>query len=738
MNLRSLASLAAWLLVVVANVDAQDPFGDLDEGTRVATDQPKAADRSSTDGEQFNVRERDAVVLSLRRDPPRDAVGIAKAAQWMARIHRWDEAARWLDQLGAGNISPEVARQIVEAIGSRPLLEMEMEMDGLNDAQRATASKIRRLASESIQDPKALAARVEQLRRPSRGERLAAFEALKAAGDFGITAIINAMLDQNAQAPSSSMIEAFSLLGDHTPRAWQVAMTTPHADARQRLVALVAPLPKPKMGCELMAELHDPSVNDSVRQSLERSLTSARNHLPTPIQANRFALELVDQSIEDYQRRSRLNEVDTEVGWTLDAGGRSISQIPAMPAMLALARASQAAQIAVRLVPESNVASAVAIAAHWEFLSSQGALDATQDRTFLAMLPESLRDSPEFACLIWDAALSKRLSGAQAVAVANLSRWEGVAIPGPVRERLVTATRSGFPMVRYPATVALMKSKLEASANDGFYGSSRMEAVAGEMRQLSTEPIALIVGGNEGLRGHMNGLLEQFGYRLFDAASAAEVFQLLRSGLPVESIFIIEHVRELDLGQLVQRIRAHPTTSAIPIAMLADSLSRGEHSVADEDHRVIMSGVPPTVDALADIMDRLRAVVDPPAMTAEARILFRESAENYALARGVGQSVLGRNSGEPNLAATREEQSQLLRILADSTESALKREQASRNFVQSVRRFGLFITSETVQDQYHVYNQRGELEPVTRACLGRALDAIEASNGQRSWGEIAP
>ncbi|MFN9915675.1 MAG: hypothetical protein ACK53L_23995, partial [Pirellulaceae bacterium] len=90
-------------------------------------------------------------------------------------------------------------------------------------------------------------------------------------------------------------------------------------------------------------------------------------------------------------------------------------------------------------------------------------------------------------------------------------------------------------MVRYPAAVALMKSRLEASAVPadtdplakksppaGFQGSSRVDAVATEMRQLSSEPVALIVGGNEGLRGHMHGLLDQFGYRLFEAATAAE------------------------------------------------------------------------------------------------------------------------------------------------------------------------------------------------------------------------
>ncbi|MFN9434520.1 MAG: hypothetical protein ACK6DC_06210 [Planctomycetota bacterium] len=751
MSLRVLALFAACFLFVIPVAVAQDPFSDFGDGENGAGAPVAAPERRAGDSEDVDLKERDAVVLSLRRDPPRDAIGIAKALQWMVRIRRWDEAGRWLDKLGAGGMSPAVARQIVDAIGAKPLLDLEMQLNGLTDTQRAAAARIRMLAAQALQDPGSLASSVSQLRSPSKGDRLTAYEALKAAGAPGITAMLNAMLDENAQPPSNSMVEAFSLLGDQAPRAWQVAMTTPHADARKRLVALVAPLPKPKMGCELMAELYDPSVTDAVRDSLERSLRGPQSQMPSVQEVNRFALDLVEQSLNEYRRRSRLNEVDTEIEWVLAQNGRSLNEGAAIPAMLALTRASQAAQIAVRLIPQSDLASATAIAAHWEYLTARGAVDATGDATFRNALPESLRDSPEFACLVWDAALSNRLSGAQAVAIGNLSRWEGAGIPGAVRERLVAATRSGLAMVRYPAAVALMKSRLEASAVPadtdplakksppaGFQGSSRVDAVATEMRQLSSEPVALIVGGNEGLRGHMHGLLDQFGYRLFEAATAAEAFQLLRSGLPIEAVFIIEHVRDLDLGQLVQRIRANPTTSTVPVAMLADSLSRGEHSVAEEDHRVVMGSVPPTLEALGDITARMRGVSDPPPLTIEARILFKDSADNYFQANAAPPALQGAGSSEPRWAATQEEQNQLLRILADRTESELKREQASRNFVQSVRRFGLLITSETAQSQYDVYNLRGESEPVTRAVVGRAIDAIEASNGQRSWAEVAP
>jgi hypothetical protein len=42
-----------------------------------------------------------------------------------------------------------------------------------------------------------------------------------------------------------------------------------------------------------------------------------------------------------------------------------------------------------------------------------------------------------------------------------------------------------------------MKSQLESTAS--FNGSSRVEAVASEMRQLTPEPAAILIGGNEKL-----------------------------------------------------------------------------------------------------------------------------------------------------------------------------------------------------------------------------------------------
>ena len=80
----------------------------------------------------------------------------------------------------------------------------------------------------------------------------------------------------------------------------------------------------------------------------------------------------------------------------------------------------------------------------------------------------------------------------------------------------------------------------------------------------------------------------------------------------------------------------------------------------------------------------------------------------------------------------------LIRSAIDNSKPVPQREQASQNFVQSVKQFGVLLSSETVKAQYDEYNKRGPDDLELRHRLGRILDAIEAAQGDRPWTEVAP
>jgi hypothetical protein len=793
LDLVKLGLVKSAVILIVATVSspagAQDPFEELgNQPVRAATNANQAAELG------VDSNETSAVVRSLRANPPTTPSELAQAVGLMTRIRRWDEAARWLDRIGRLELDGPTALAVLRGAGPRSWAAIEANAGAFKAEQLQLIDKLRKLADDEVHSPANLAAQVNRLTSPNQADRLAGFDALRAAGDSGITALLDAVMRTNGLNPNPSMIEAFSLLGPNATAAWHTAMTSPHNEVRDRLIQLVHRAPKPSMGPELLTAIHDPTLSESTKAGIRRSLAERGKSAPEPQQAFEYNIATLDKSLDQFRQLSALNDVDARNVWTLNQDGHGISTRPGNAADQSLARASQAALQALRTAPAGDAVSARAFATYLEELSRNGASDLANSPVFQSLLPESLRESHEFGCLIWDAATEERLPGAQALAVRNLARWQGALMPNPVRDRLAKASKSGHPSVRYPATIALMNSLLDQkglipSAQDldevstattakisqatatepfadrsaaqgnsalpsdtysgfeqrgfeprgfekrgyiegGFQGASRVDINAREMQQLMADPMVMIIGASPSLRSHSHGLLSAMGLRYWEASSVDDVFNGLRNSVPVEGIVIVDHLRDLDLGQLIQRIRSNPSTSTVPIALLAENLSSGEHLVAAADHGVVLGSVPPSIEGLGDILSRMNQILAYPRATPEDRILWKDNAVNYLRAAYPQNPSLLNSSASIRLADTQEEQNNLLRIVADASQSPRQREQASQIFVQSIRRFGLLISSDTLNGQYDAYNSRGETEPVTRLVMGQILDAIDEVYGR--------
>jgi len=732
-------------------VYGQDPFGDPGFGTTPSlTPAALPSTRSALDPNETN-----AVVRSLRGNPPTTPKEFGKALDWMTRIRRWDETGAWLDEIAKLPLDGPSAIEILQSAGARAIGAIESNPKAFRPEHQQTIAKLRQLADQEIHSPANLQRHVIRLTSPDQAERLRGYDGLRAAGDSGIAAILNAVMRPNGLVPTPSMVEAYSLLGPQTTKAWQAAMTTQNIDSRERLIRLVNRSPQADMGPELLAALHDQSISQATRQGISDSLIARGKSIPNAKQSYEYAATILDRSLDQYRQLTKLNDVRTQTTWVLGEDATSVQPTSANAAELALARASQAAITTLRSESSGDAVSAKAIVAMMEKLSHEGSRDLTASEHFQSLVPSTLRDSHEFACLIWDAAEQESLRGAKALAVSNLVRWQGKLMPPPVRDRLVQAANSGDPQVRYPATIALMNSLLDQrqlrtvstdsnverttltssvdrSEPAGFQGSSRVDFVGREMQRLMADPMVMIVGASPSPRSHMHQLVEQMGFRYVEASSVDDVFNTLRNATPVEAIFILDHLRDLDLGQLVQRIRINPSTSTVPIALLADSLSSLEHSVANSDPGVIVGSVPPTIDGFGDIVHRMDDVLGYPSTTAADRVGWKENAANYFRQRFPQEEVTDGTGVSIRLADTQAEQQNLLRIASDAQEPAKRREQASQIFVQSVQRFGLLISTDMINGQYDVYNTRGATEPVTRIVVGRVLDAIDAEYGRQT------
>jgi hypothetical protein len=751
--IRTLSHRAVLLVgsVLASPALAQDPFGDLGNPTASV-----AGNRSKSSESAIDSNETNAVVRSLRANPPSTPKDLAQAVGLMTRIRRWDESSRWLGRIGQLELDGPSAVDILRAAGPNTWAAIEANAGAFKPEQLQLINKLRKLADDEIHSPANLAKQVNRLTSPNQSERRAGFDAIRAAGDPGIAALLDTLMRPNGLNPTNSMVEAFSLLGPSAVSAWQAAMTSPHNEVRDRLIQLVNRVPQASMGPELLAALHDPTIPESTKDAIKRSLADRGKTAPDAKQAYDYNIATLDRSLDQHKQLLALNDVAARSVWGLSQDGRGVSIREGNGADQALARASQAATLALRTSANGDFVSARALAAYLEDLARSGSTELSQSPVFQSLLPESIRDSHEFGCLLWDAAIEERLPAAQSLAVANLARWQGALMPNPVRDRLATATKSGHPSVRYPAAIALMNSIIDqrdlvpvslgnsdenvgnsirepgASGfrDGGFQGSSRVDFIAKEMRQLMADPMVLIIGASPSLRSHAHDLVSSMGLRYWEASSVDDVFNALRNAVPIEGIIIVDHLRDSELGQLIQRIRSNPSTSTVPIAVLAENLSSGEHMVAARDDGVVMGSVPPTVEGLGDILSRMNQVIAHPRATPEDRILWKNHAANYL--RAVSPEVPTRD-GEAvtiRLADTQEEQNNLLRLVGDFSETPKKREQASQIFVQSIRRFGLLVSTDTLNAQYDIYNSRGETEPVTRLVMGQILDAIDEVYGR--------
>lgn len=746
--------LPVWADPFLQPAFGQDPFDvngavgnqqgdDLDAITAKPT--ANSGGQDLVDSQGLNLNERSAVVRSIRSSMPSTATELAHAIHLMTKIRRWDEVQHWLDEVARLGIDETKATQMVQTAGTQTFLSLMQADAEISESHRASVKRILDLANASAMDPKRLRANVLLLQSPNKSDRIRAFRALQSGGNRGVAALIDHMLSEQASAPNATMSEAFSLMGKSAFSAWQAAMVTPHADARGRLALLAARLGEPSLSIQLCSAADDAQMDNQIKEELHRVAAERNKSIPSGPVIQRYALDQMQKSLTEFQRSRWLDDADAFTTWRLAPTGRSVLEKPARVADLAWTRAVQLAHVALRLSDSADIDSALAMAVVVEDAARQSP-GATSFEDVAASLPMVIKDSFEFGVLVWDAAEKSELSSAQLHAVRNLSRWvRPDAVPSPVRDRLAKALGSGYAAVRYEAAESLLHAMV-VDQEDGstklvdfaFDGRNRLERILAEMRGLEGRPLALIVGGSTDLRTHTKGLLEAFSFRVTEAASATQTMSLLREGLPIESIFIVERVLEMDLGQLVQRIRANPATARCPIAILATSLSRGEHSVAAADSQVVLGSIPPEEAGFADILRRMTIVTQSPPLESAHRIAWNEVSQSYWNVRQAQFVSTQPKSSFETVVESPAGQMNLIAIVLDKSQPLPKREQASQIFVQSVKRFGLLISTETANAQYDEYNTRGPDELDLRVVLGRVLDAIEASKSVKPWSEVAP
>lgn len=765
--------LVAFLAIGTAgNVMGQDPFGDTDfsdASAQTAGDEfgspfddvgqdngsGDTTDDFSTDqtlpegsGVLGGIRpvsppstERNAVVRSLLTNPPQTHAELGRAIQLMSRIRRWDEVERWLNVADRSGITEVAAAAMVESAGVDVFQRLSTPLVDLPEAQKKIAIRIVAQANAYRQNPATIAQAVNtlQLGKPAEWER--AVRLIQSSGYLGVETLLNRSMVANAPIPNVAMGEALKRMGPTARDAWLVGIRSPHADVRANLLTLAARTKDPSYARELSVIFADaanlpPSMKQFAKEWLAQNGNGSQGSDPWAA-ADRADRELVDR-LKAYTNIKLENDEPVEVRWELDPTGRKLKTAACRPAELLWQRVLEEANNVIRTDAAMSRANALATA-----VILQDA-DGTKDENFLlnsVALPVEDFEKYEFACLVWDAAKEYDLPTAQARILQKLGRFSA-PMPIEVRERLVQGLDSGYRPVRYMAASSLMQSIQKGRTlgvdNGSFQGRGRLDRVVLEMTQIRPNRQAIIVGGSDSLRTHVRSMLEQFGYSCEEFSNGRSLIARCKEGAPIDEVYIVHRVYEMEFGELLQRLRGTPSAAKAPVAMLADSLSSRELEFMVADSRVQLGTVAPDISELEPTIRAMRLLGQGMDLAEEARLLWRDEAQDFreslkptavvptraTLASSIPQSPLG--------------QQELIRKAIDELTAVPEREQASQLFVQSVRQFGLQISSESADGLYDVYNDRAKSDIDLRSSLGRILDAIEANRGERDWASVRP
>ncbi len=691
---------------------SQDPFAEdafpetpvVEEETLFTPPPPTTA--SGDNSAAVDVFERHAVVRSLQANPPKTPAELARAVQLMARIKRWDEVTRWLNAIEKSGLTDRTAYQMVDQVGVETFQNLDSPLVDLPPPQKEIARRVVELSNKYRLNPALITGSVLALQGSDSSAWKPAFKTIQSTGYPGIEAFFNALTQEGAPKPNPAMCEALRRLGEPARDAWRVAIRSPHRDVRERLTTLA-------VGTRDLANTHD-------------------------LEAGKIRLQ---EGLRSFVRNRFADDEQTGVRWELGPDGRTLSMRECRPAEVLWERVMTDAENTFRASREEPTSSPLAAAVllqgnRWSQRNEQGEL-----QTDFPSDVATLWSRTDFLCKVLDEADRYDLATGQFLAIQTLGE-PTQPMPVEVRSRLVRGLDSGHRVVRYGAASALMKAilfeKEQGLSTGSFQGRSRLDRVISEMARIVPNRQGMVVGGSGSLRTHLRMLLEEYGYVCEEFSNGGTFVARCKEGAPIDEIYVVDRVIDMDLGDLLQRVRGTPSASKAPIGLLADSLSSRELPFFEADPRLVLGSLPPEAAGLEPTLRQMHWLAQTAPRSLEDQILWKEEALQFLEKERLPTTAPSRNALAASLPQSPAGQRELVHRALDTYLSMPEREQGSQLFVQSVRQFGLQISSETADGLYDVYNDRAKKEPELRELLGRILDAIEANRGEREWSSVRP
>ncbi|GAB5403315.1 MAG: hypothetical protein Aurels2KO_15460 [Aureliella sp.] len=738
-----------------SSVTGQDPFalGDDDPfantnpadnsgifgGGAPAANIPAAPNTDANEEEE----ETSPIVLMLRENPPQTGDEMARGLKWMTQLRRMDEVDRLLSI--ASGWSPELKTQLARSAGSAFWIKLRSKESELSEASRATLKTISASPARQARSPQWIDRWATQLSSDKPGEVRLAELRLQDAGDAAIGSLVSKLTTGSTQISPTRLLYAIASFGPDGSKAIRAALSLDDSQKVGRVLTAIDPKRPLDFASELSVAALGNRVDAQTAQQLTNRIGAAYGKVPTAEQVGVHLKAKLDAAMQLYNA-SRTSPPVTELTvWRANARGEQVEHVKADAATQDLSTLSHWARqiLALGVVQDSSQAT------QCKAILLQDALKRPQtDRsTALERIVQSDVIGPGDLPAILEQADHLQLHAAALGAMELIGK--GARKPALAHlELLVQRLRDPRPAVRYTALAAIN----DIDPQHSFFGTETILATALEMAKLSSGPTVLIVGLHADIRqAAAQQLTTLADANILTANSARAAATTLRSGYPIEMVFVVDRVRDQSLYQLLQRLRGGRHSKALPIAVLTDDLTDYEEGLASKMPGVVRSVLSRNDSQMARVLSMLHAELDTQPLDAADRARFSRighellvrvasDREKYAAYRIsdlrnelsqfdleiAGDAQAGLLSG----LGTQESQWKLIQIAASPSPDAEAQSAAAASFATSVRQFGLVIRQDDIQRVYDLYNDLGPRNPGTAKALGQILDVIEARSTQ--------
>ncbi|WP_428307303.1 HEAT repeat domain-containing protein [Lacipirellula sp.] len=730
--LSSLSAFAA-TLALVSSLSAQEPAAD-----PAAAAAPTLAEFARRDPAI-------ASVLELKRTTPAEQL---RAILMLIDLGHADVAAQLLPELIAAKLDDAQKAALVGEFGTAKFLKLiRLDPPVAKDATPNQLAGVREFAQSCIiaadaaaKDPKRIAQLIAQLNAPTEGERYAARVDLRAAGDAGMLAAINALAEAKDEAVRGNLLAA---LADMRP-AIDAPLLALLADSQGQLRRDAA---------ELAGHLH---VAGALPWLSTIAVTATDSSAESAARKSISQLGYPEPTIHEVQKllRDRLAAIKSTPVTTFDDGTVGVwwswnpqtKQLAAATYGVPQLRALTAARLARALgevggLTEPNDRRAVLLYSLEESALLGRGADASLKEVVGALTPSELSTTLATA-------MKEQYTAAAVMIAEELGRRGDLSIlssnggmPSPLAAALTSPDRA----VRFAALGAIMQLNPQRS----FPGSSQVAKSlwyfvggAGEPTAIAAAPAILVASDWAGkLRGQ--------GYDAMPVKSGREalVAAIDPAVAPRLGVIVLDSdIGQPLLGEVVYQLRASDLTANVPILIAASGPRfASAQRVAEANSLVYATPRPQGDGSLANVVKEALALKPTPLASTEVRTaqakqalewlakLLAENAPYDELKRDaflVDRTLMAPELADPSVTVlaglgTPESQTALVDFASVTSLPIETRQAAADALAASVKRFGVQLKREQVVSQYDRYNASETADKPTQELMGRILDVIE-------------